>query len=383
MAIFGINTPEFGVSERISDLLGKSRNAQGGSNLFGKVGQAYQAPAPAPIQPSRQPAYDPFAQSGSVLGAQTASGGGAAPAPVQGAGFNQLTSLPPGVLQQVPQQAGIDYDALISPALQALDQAIAPAESQYQANVAGIDAATGKLRGEAQSSLAGAQSAATSNKQKHTQTTESAIDEARRQFSELQQGLQARYGSTTGTGQFASEIAGSQALKNIAGYRQNLATAVQGIDDKLEQVRSATDIYIRDLEESATSQKSQAKAQLDQALNQIRLQKGELQGRKAELAANAIQLYQNTVNDITARNTQFMQQLYLQQTQAEQQLQAAKQKATKASSDFSLFNVPQGSSTLMFDKATGAFQSPGAGQIAPVYTNQGAPEDDEDIFAGG
>lgn len=378
MAIFGINTPELGISEFLSDRLGKQRNAQGGSNLFGSP-QAYAPAQSSPVQSYSQPNYQQYSapigpsNQGSVLGAST---GGGARTVSQPQTFG--SSLPQGILQSIPQQNGIDFDAMIAPALQGLQDAIGANQSSYQASLQGIDANTNKLRGEAQNALGQAETSATQSKQRNTQTTESAIDEARRQFSELQQGLQARYGGTTGTGQFASEIAGSQALKNIAGYRQNLSGAIQNIDDKLEQVRGSTQIYLRDLEDQATSQKSQAKAQLDQALNQIRQAQGELQGRKAELASNAIQIYQNQVNDINARNAQFLQQLYVQQTAAEQQLAAAKQRASQAASEFSLVNVPKGATPLLFNQASGQVQSPGAG-VLNLLNNQ---DDNTDIFGG-
>lgn len=72
MAILGINTPEFGISEKLSDLLGKPRNAQGGSNLFGSstpAAQSYSAPSTPNYQQYSSP-IGPQPQ-GSVLGAST------------------------------------------------------------------------------------------------------------------------------------------------------------------------------------------------------------------------------------------------------------------------------------------------------------------------
>lgn len=270
------------------------------------------------------------------------------------------------VLEQIPQQNGIDYDALIAPALQGLEGAMGASESAYGANVQSIDANASRQVGDAQASLQGAENRAGEYKQKHTQTTESAIDEARRQFSEQQQGIQARYGGTTGTGAFASQISGAQSLKSIAGYRQNLQSAIQGIDNKLEEVRGTTQIVIQDIQTQSQAQKSQAKAQLDQALNQIRQQRGEIQSRKAELASQAIQIYQNSVNEINARNQQFLQQVAMQQASAENQLTMAKQRAGKAAEEFSLFSLPQGNTLLKVNQDnTQATPIYGGGRLDP------------------
>lgn len=66
-------TPEFGISEKLSDLLGKGRTAQGGSNLFGSstpTSSAYAgSPAPQGVTQYQSPIGPQPA--GSVLGAST------------------------------------------------------------------------------------------------------------------------------------------------------------------------------------------------------------------------------------------------------------------------------------------------------------------------
>lgn len=246
--------------------------------------------------------------------------------PAQRTELNQL-------LEQNPQQPTIDYDALIRPALEALDQAVGPQESAYAANVADIEAGANKSTGSLQASQQETEASATRRKGQLGQESESAIDEARRQFAEIQQGLQARYGKTTGTGAFAETYLGGQTMRNIGQQRTALTNAISTIDDRLEQVKTVTDIGLKDIAEQANAQKLKAKAELDQNLNQIRIAKGELLSRKAELAQQAMQVYQQQVAEINARNTAFQQQLYRDQIAAENQLALAREKASKAVDD--------------------------------------------------
>ena len=106
------------------------------------------------------------------------------------------------------------------------------------------------------------------------------------------------------------------------------------IDNKLQQVQEVGRIALQDLEDKASDQIRQSKNQLDMQLAEIRRQKGEIQANKATLAANAIQLFQTTVNNVNAQNAQFKQNLYLQQQAAEQNLKLAQQKAQGISESY-------------------------------------------------
>lgn len=271
-----------------------------------------------------------------VLGSATGpssggyAGGGAPAAPVnQSSGQNYE-----GLIQQAPQQPQIDFDAMIRPALDALSAYEPQLQQGYEANVGDINAAATTQRASNQSNI-DAQSA-TLNQAKSTQTQlgENAVDEARRQYGEIQQGLQSRYGGTTGTGAFASELAGRQTLQNIGKIREGLSSAMLEIDNKLQQVQEIGRISSQDIEDKTRASINQAKSQLDAQLQQIRLQKGELQANKASMAANAIQLYQQTVQNVNAQNTAFKQNLYVQQVNAENQLKAAQQQAQKIATSY-------------------------------------------------
>lgn len=319
---------------------------------------------------------------GSVLGA--ASGGA-----VGAAGGSQPSLNLQGVLEQAPGQPSIDFDSLIAPALQALDSSIAPLQQQSEANIQGIEADKTKLISRAQADLGKQETSLESARTRQNQEGESAANEARRQFSEIQQGLQARYGGTTGTGAFASEIAGRQTMQNIGQIRQGLSNAMMEIDNKLSQVREIATIQIQDIEDQSRGLISQEKARLEQSLADIRRQKGELQGRKAELAMQAMQIYQNTVNEINARNAQFKQQLFVQQQQAENQLRLAQQRAQQVSESYSLYNLSQGNqmTPVRVGNKTGAVQPlnipGGQGKLEEIGTpnqNQKAGDPLDDLI---
>lgn len=286
-------------------------------------------------------------EGGQVLGANTTSGGGGSLGGGGSSGGGGGYS-PGGITQQilsgaydqsVPAFQEPDYDAMIAPALQKLDEAIAPAQGQYEGNVASIDAQRQRGISGQQSALEEARNAAAAARTRNEQTTEGAVNEQRRGFSEIQQGLQSRYGGTTGTGRFAAEIAGSRSLGNIAAQRQNLSNVITDIDNNFEKVRGMAQIAIQDIEDNTADQKRQAKTQLDQSLNQIRLAKGELMGKKAELASQAIQFYQQAVAKVNSDNTAFKQRLALQQSAAEQRLTEARNRATTAGRSNDSFNV--------------------------------------------
>ena len=293
------------------------QSGSGGTFSFGG-GAPITIAKPAVYGPSR-PAPKP-----AVLGTSV---GSPAPAPQQS--FSGVPEIP------TPQQPQIDFDALIAPALQGLDEAIGPLQQGYEANVQSINSGRTNQLAANQANITGQQNilgqAATSQKGQ----AQNAADEARRQYAEIQQGLQSRYGGTTGTGAFATELAGRQTLQNMGQTRQQLSNALLAIDQKKQQVEEVGRIATQDIEDKARDQLNQAKNQLDTAMADIRRQKGELQARKAELAANAIQLYQNTVNQISAQNAAFKQNIYLAQMQAAQQLEAARQSGAQATTQFS------------------------------------------------
>ena len=236
-------------------------------------------------------------------------------------------------MQAQPQQPSIDFDALIRPALEGLDAAIAPLTQQTENQIGQLQAGAKTATQSAQQSFGAQQQQLDTARTSAQQEGQSAADEARRQYSEIAQGQQARYGGSTGTGRFANEILGAQTLRNIGQVRQQVSNAVLQIDEKKQQVEEIGRIALQDIQDKTTDQIQQARDNLNIELSKIRQQKGELQARKAEMAANAIQIYQNQVAQVNQSNAQFLQQLFMQQQQATQQLELAKQRAAQTASE--------------------------------------------------
>lgn len=313
------------------------------------------------------------------------SGGGGAPAPQQ-----QQQNFSSAPMQDTPGFEAPDYDSIINPVIQSLDAAIAPLQQGYEADVSGINQR--KQTGIQSVNQGIGEQSATLDRSRQSQMveTENSVNEQRRGLSEVQQGLQARYGGGSGIGAFASEYAGGQALRNIGNIRTTLSQNLQEIDNKLLQVKEIGRIALMDLEDKAADQTRMAKAQLDQALQQIRLQKGELQSRKAEMASQALQMYQQTVQQIKASNTTFQQQLYAQQLAAEQSLSQALKTGQNAIGNLQLGSLtgPLGQKIIGgLDKKTGNFYEKGSATpfnvkpnstYAPLITNLNDDEKDKD-----
>lgn len=305
-------------------------------------GNTYAAPTPSYgigqdpnrnyITPAMQAGFNQPA-GGNTGGSGAGNAGAGSTGQLSANGFPQLPN---------PDAPNIDFDALIAPALSALEAAIPGIQQGYDQNVSDINAAKQIQLDTNQANVAGQNQILENGRTEQQQSGENAAQEAARQFAEIQQGLQSRYGGTTGTGQFASEIAGQQTLRNIGQTRQQVANAMQQINDKLLQVKTVGDIAARDLEQKATAQIDSAKQQLEASLQDIRSQKATLQMHKAELAANAIQIYQQTVNNVAQANAQFKQQLYAQQLAAQQSLESAQQKGQGIASSFQSTDLTPG-----------------------------------------
>ena len=346
----------------------------GVSEAFGN----YVPPPPPRYIPPQQDNLSGSRASGSnnTSGGGNAGGGGGNPQPQQQGGQ-------PDFSQYAPEQPSIDYDALIAPALQALEGAIAPLQQGFESykgeQQAGLQT---KVEG-SQADIAGQKQTLEQGRSRQGQMGTSAIDEARRQFAEIQQGLQARYGGTTGTGQFASEIAGRETLGNIAKVREGLSQAMLEIDNKLQQVQEVGRIAIQDLNQQTEARIGEAKRSLDNQIVDIRKEQGMLQAQKAQMAAQAIQAYQTSVNQYKAQQAQFQQDLYTRQYQAELDLKAALSKGRQTAESFKLYNLSSGGQTTPVRigsqgtiQGLGGAKAPAVGPGSAIY-DIGTQKDDD------
>lgn len=279
------------------------------------------------------------APRGQVLGAQApGGGGGSSPQPQN---FNQNQAP----YESAPEQSGIDWDALIAPALQGLEAAEGAAQGQYSAGLSEAGAARTSRTASTTQNIGAQEQTLETGRKRQQEGAESAADEARRQFAEIQQGLQARYGGTTGTGQFAGELAGRETLRGIGNIRQGLSQAMLEIDTKLQQVKEIGRIALEDIDSQYKIDQEKLKANLESELAGIRREKGQLQQWKAAKAAEAIQNYQFNVQAVEQRNTAFKQQLFMDQQAAQQRLTEAQRRGQGVAESFRVMNLSQGDIT--------------------------------------
>ena len=314
--------PDFGVTEYLQNKYTPWQNStpQGGSNIVGPSpssvlgSNTYQAP-----QSYNNQSYNtqPNPTSQPVGG-----GGGGGGNPAQSNNDNGNNGAP---MEQAP--AGPDFseiDNAIGQANQALDQYQSTLQPSYDT---AVNEYTNTTNQQKQGALQDQQSRLNQYGQQATTATregESAISQARRMAAELQQGIQARYGGTTGTGAFSSEILGREAMGNVQQNRAVLDETIGKITSAEEEVKNKTTSYLRQLDDNLTTLKEQARNQLQQGLAEIASKRAALQTDRATMRMDLIQNYQSVLSEINARNTQFKQQLYMKAQQASQQLEAAK-----------------------------------------------------------
>lgn len=334
---FGL--PDFGITEKFAKPTPKPTtfyNPAAAPKIINPVGPSYNVGQPATVYPKN------------ILGAQAPApsggggytGGGGATGGGGGGGSGNVNDY----LQSTPGFEQPNYDAIINPILADLDAQIQSLTGAFPTQEADIRKVGANQLASAQQQFGAQDTSLTQRATEENTKGESAADEARRQYSEIQQGLQARYGGTTGTGAFAAEQAGVQTLKNIGNIRTTVSQNLQKIEDTRTQIKEIARIQYQDIEDKTNMQVNEAKRNLDAQLADIRRQKGELQSRKAELASQAFQIYQNTVNQINSQNATFKQNLYVAQLDAENKLQLATQKGTEAINGMQLggFNAGQG-----------------------------------------
>lgn len=244
----------------------------------------------------QQRVYGPPAPSGQTLGAYT---GPSAPAPVsgQGAPVGGQSFGPVGA----PDMSAVN--AQVDQASNMLGQAIPGAQQSEADQEASINASKASQLAQAQQGF-GVQ----------TQTLNNASDQARQQTSQLLQGIQSRYGGTTGEGSFASTQLGQQAVQTQAQIQQKIA-----------QVQDVSRLAQQDIEQKAGAQITAAKQWLNDTLNSIRSNQATLQSHKADLSYAAMQQYQGYLEQLNASKQNLLSSLAQQEQAAKLGLYGALQ----------------------------------------------------------
>lgn len=153
-----------------------------------------------------------------------------------------------------------------------------------------------------------------------TNATESVVGEARRQGNELLQGLQSKFGGSTGTGAFVGELTGRTVLQNISQNRAALQQTLGSIADAESSAEKKVGRQIESLNSQVMSSVQSLRDRLMSGIQEINMKRGELESQKAMKKIDLLNQFKAEKAQVEARNTAFQQQLY-------GQLQSTKQRA--------------------------------------------------------
>lgn len=160
------------------------------------------------------------------------------------------------------------------------------------------------------------------NQQSQTRQDQlNALDAAKKQYNELAQGVQQRYGGSNSAGEFANAFLGRQFQQN-SGNIQN--TTGQNLQSLYTQAGNLTNQYqanLKALEDQKSAALGQAQTAFQTRLDAINQARGELAQNKAQAKLQALTDYKNTVNSFLAQATQMQQQIYAQHQASLDQLQ--------------------------------------------------------------
>ena len=234
MAIFGINTPEFGVSERIGDFFGQSRGAQGGSNLFGGSQPQVEYRPPENIS-SREfqgstVTQDQLAGLRSRGAGNTSGGGGGGrsnPNPVSNPYDN--ISAPQGSSQQ-------EIDSQFNPIFDVYNQAENNLRGQLPGLIGEAEAQAQASRGLLDNQRTGANELLSGQQDQTFQSQQAQTGQQRQTLQELQAANQQRFGGSSSAGQAAGELQGREFQRNTFQIGQQAQQAVPQINQQRQVV---------------------------------------------------------------------------------------------------------------------------------------------------
>ena len=242
-------------------------------------------------------------------------------------GYDSWEQYRNAVQEQAPAQQNIDYNAIFAPAFDAINQQEQAMRGGYAADEASVEQGTAERKQGLMTEQENRLQDFGNQRTEATQQTESVVEAARRQAAEILQGIQARYGGTTGTGRFQSEILGSQATKNIATQQAALQNTMGKIGQAENNLKTEVTNLINQEDQRLETAKMQLRSQLQQSLADIGKEKGRLESEKAQMRINNLNQYQQLLAQVNARNAQFKQQLFMQAQEAQTQLDQLRQRA--------------------------------------------------------
>lgn len=217
-----------------------------------------------------------------------------------------------------------NYGSFFDSYLSDLNSREAARKQSYENDLTLIESQKGLQQKQIQSDLETTKADLASQEKKAAALSEENVNQQRRAYSEMAQGLQSAYGGTTGTGAFATELMGREVLGNIGKIRQNFSSAVEDLGLTRAKAISEANQRIDQSNYLAAQLTSQARTQLNADLEQIANARYMSQRDRMDRKMQAYQNYQNLVGDINARNSSFRQSIYRQQKDFEDKMNAQK-----------------------------------------------------------
>lgn len=243
----------------------------------------------------------------------------------------------PGTEEPLPYQEP-NWDEILAPAFAAYDQTSAILGQNLQASI-------GQAEQEADTQKQGLKVEETerlgefgSQRTREEGRTRGMIDEARRQASQLQQGIQSRFGGSTGTGGFMSEIVGSQAMANIGKNQEALQYTLGEISKAENNLKNRVMQMVQEVDTQLAGIRTNLRNAFNERIAEIGNKKGELQSSVASRKLELLNEYQNYVRDVAARAQARKEELYDAYVRKQDQLARLQASAEK---DYSaLLNQP-------------------------------------------
>ena len=212
------------------------------------------------------------------------------------------------------------FEAAVRPAIDALDKFGKELEGRLPEQLAQTDAEAGVTRTGLESERTRRTEEFGLQRGREEQRTESAVAEARRQGGELLQGLQARFGGTTGTGGFAGELLGRDVVRSVAANRTSLQNTIGQIDTAQGALDREVSNQLEALSVRTEGIKLQLRTNLQDRLAEINLKKGELEARKGEMRLDALREFAQFQQQLELQENSFKQNLALQRDRGQQEL---------------------------------------------------------------
>ncbi len=352
MNIGSWGTPEFGLTERLSNYFGQGRTAQGGSNMFGNQAQTTLVPSGSN---SQGPTFAPSGQSGAygittnpqVLGLQTSLPVNTNPNtnPVN---TNQNNGSNLSIRQQMEQglipwddnklnAAGGSPNAFnqeIDSAYQDSFDALGKLENYIKGYQPQFENQINSNYGLNTSELGNQKQAAIDrfNLQEGQAgyRRESALAAARRNFDEQSRGAQARFGGSSSAGGAVSELLARENMRQQGDVYRSYNDYAQNLALQRNEIERGYTTGIEKLRLQKDADLLSANKEFFASLQQINSDRASLTSQKGQLKLSALQDYRNKIFSIDQQERDFQNKLAMQKLQSQTALDAYSSSITGA-----------------------------------------------------